>query len=390
MWNEQTEEIGFDLNDAINAKDIPRIRSLYRDHPWLTTDYKWDGSNTWLKRPIRDGSIEIVKLLVEMGLSVNTIDWPGTGDTSLLSHAISTGHVEIAEYLLDQGADPNLSRPLISAINLQDSEISFRFVRLLVERGIDVNQLFPLYGDWDNAFTALDWAKSNPEISAYLSEHGARTAAELRGETPSAQSSKTPAQEVIDYFAENVGPVDEKAVIEIVPSGHPVSVHAIPPEGNRKHLTLFTTGLSDLAMKVPAGKEDFAYAELFIELPGNWDYRKLTVKQWNWPILWLRKMAQYPHNNDTWLGGPITIIANNDPPKPLATNAPFTCNLLLAEKSFERTDGVTIRLYRVLPIYTEERDLERREGAPALMRALDRNSVPFVVDLNRPSVVKKS
>lgn len=42
-----------------------------------------------------------------------------------------------------------------------------------------------------------------------------------------------------------------------------------PPKDNRKHLTLFTNGLSSEAMRVPNDAEDYRYAELFMELPGE-------------------------------------------------------------------------------------------------------------------------
>jgi predicted nucleic acid-binding protein len=61
---------------------------------------------------------------------------------------------------------------------------------------------------------------------------------------------------------------------------------------------------------------------------------------------------------------------------------------MIAEKSFQRTDGETVQLYRVVPIYTDERELEIREGALALIRAFDRHDVPFIVDLDRPSVAR--
>jgi len=94
-------------------------------------------------------------------------------------------------------------------------------------------------------------------------------------------------------------------------------------------------------------------------------------------------MAQYPHQDRTWLGGPLTIVANDDPPKPLAPNTKMTSLLLMAEKSFQRTDGKEVQLYRMLPLYTEERNLELREGAAALMQALDRYKISLVVDMGR-------
>jgi len=273
-----------------------------------------------------------------------------------------------------------------------------QLIKLLVEHGADVNRLYDLYGDKDNQFTALDWAKDSPDIADYLRAHGAKTSAELKESKQESAPAKITAQsidpsaatakDVIGYFCQHFGAVDERTLIEIVPSDNSVAIHAIRPAGDRKYLTLFTTGLSVRPMKVPAGQEAYSLAELFIQLPSDWSYTNLKNPNWRWPVVWLRKIAQYPHARATWLGGPFSIIANDDPPKPLAPNTKFTSLLLLAEKSFQRSDGRTVQLYRITPIYSDERDLELSEGAPALMRAFDRKSVPFVVDLNRPSVAK--
>lgn len=142
-------------------------------------------------------------------------------------------------------------------------------------------------------------------------------------------------------------------------------------------------------MNVPDGEESYEFAELFIQLPKDWKYQDLQSPRWNWPILWLRKVARLPHKAETWLGGPTTIIAEEEPPTPIAPGLPFTSMLLMAEHDFETDQGSTIQLYRLTPLFTDERALEIRDGLPALMNAFDRNSTPFIVDLNRKSVAKK-
>ena len=51
-----------------------------------------------------------------------------------------------------------------------------------------------------------------------------------------------------------------------------------------------------------------------------------------------------------------------------------------------------IHLYRLFPIYTEERDLEVVDGLPALMEAFDRSGASLIVDLKRQNAadVRKS
>ncbi len=116
-------------------------------------------------------------------------------------------------------------------------------------------------------------------------------------------------------------------------------------------------------MNVPSELSNYALAELFIELPGDWKFESPEA-QWHWPVEWLRRIAQYPHDNNTCLGGPLTIIANDDPPKPLGPNTNFTSWLMIAENSFQRKDGETVQLYRVVPIYSDERELETPRRCP--------------------------
>ena len=143
---------------------------------------------------------------------------------------------------------------------------------------------------------------------------------------------------------------------------------------------------SESKANVADGFEKFALAELFIQLPGNWKFKSADPR-WSWPLKWLHRIAKYPHDNNASLAGPVTIIANNDPPEPLGPNTELTSLMLFAEKSFQRSDGETVHLFRISPIHSDERELEMKKGAAALMRAFDRNNVPFVVDLQRPSVV---
>jgi hypothetical protein len=97
-------------------------------------------------------------------------------------------------------------------------------------------------------------------------------------------------------------------------------------------------------------------------------------------------MAQYPQQHDTWLGGPVTLVANEEPPQPLAPNTKFTTLLLLADQSLVTDDGKKIWLYRMTPLYTEERQLEIDHGIPALLNAFDAHNIPMIVDMNRKNV----
>lgn len=387
-----TEEVEKLLSLAITRNDLDNARlALGSGHHF--GDSRGPDSEPWLLRAATKGSVPIISAMLDAGFNINAVRLPEKS-TALIT-AIGCDQVDVVDLLLRRGADVTIGRPLISALSFRKTpERRLRYVKLLVEHGVDVNQKYDLYGDPNKQFTALDWTK-DPAVIEYLRSHGAKTLEELKAEqgqtVGSSAEKKVPlsaADEVIRYFGDNFGTVEPRSLIEIIPTGHPIAIHAVRPEGNRRHLTLFTTGLSEKPMATPPGQEEYALAELFIQLPGDWPYGSDCPPDNAWVVHWLRKIAQYPHANNTWLGGPVTVIDNEDPPLPLGPGVKFTSWLLLAEKSFKRTDGREIQLYRLTPIYRDERDLERRKGAPELLRAFDRSSVPFIVDISRPSVAR--
>ena len=136
-------------------------------------------------------------------------------------------------------------------------------------------------------------------------------------------------------------------------------------------------------MNVPHGQEDWSRAELFMLLPAEWKVDEFNDKNWNWPFFWFYNIVDYSAANKTWLGGPFTIISNDEPSKPLAPNTEMSCLMLLASKKIKLEKDEKIQLYQVAPIYSVERDFEKKNGYPKLIRKFDQQDVPFVVDINR-------
>lgn len=401
MVDSKDLNVAYDLLGAIVDQDLASVKRLVAEHDWLIADRVPESDDTWLQTACRRKNLALVGLMLDLGFNPSPL--PGKSGSYPLTVSVTHKLRQITEMLLARGANPNLDRPLIAAINLNPVDDALTYVKLLVEHGCDLNRIYDLYGDMDNGFTALDWAKDKPAIAEFIRSKGGLTANELRsGKRPPAgtsqeaeESPKTVAtklsqradDEVIAHFEKTVGPASKKSLIQIVPTGVPIGIHFIPPKGNRKHLTLFTNGLSTEPMNTPEGAEEYRYAELFIELPGDWKIKEVKDMRWAWPLYWLRKMAQYPHNADTWLGGPVTLMANDDPPQPLWPGSKFTTLLLFAESSFQRSDGNTVQLYRMIPLYTSEREYELKHGLKRFMQALDKNEVPFIVDIDRKPFV---
>jgi hypothetical protein len=370
------------IRDLIKVGDLTALQREFEKHPALArTDYCGD---SWLIEAGYYGQPEVAKFLIALGCDVNQRSAGPFGSTAL-GQAVGKGHIEVARLLLQNGADPNSGILVVEAI-VSDIPNTLEMVKLLDEYGADLNYSYihQYSKEPTNALSmAIDYDKK--DVVKYLRSRGCKMPT-----LPAPTKSETPANEVIAYFEKHFGAVKKQSLIEIVPTEPPIAIHVVPPTKKRDHLTLFTTGMSEQAMTVPKGNEEYRFAELFIQLPGDWPLskQKLADPSFGWPIHWLRSMAKYPHQHDKWLGGPVSIVANGKPPKRLAPGVPFTCMLLFAEKDFERQDGTTIQLYRLMPLFTEERDLEKREGSAALMRAFDENEVPFVVDLKRTNVAK--
>jgi ankyrin repeat protein len=377
------------IHDAIRLGDIQKLRQLFAAHPRYVRDEQ-GGINSWLENAAYYAEIEIAELLVSMGADVNArLSYRGT----MLKSSIRSGRPEMVEWLLSRGAvvngsDPDGDRFLIYAISREPEEVALRLVQLLVEHGAEVNRQYTVFGDKQTTFTALAWAAGKPKVAEYLRSKGA---VERETKVPQKRAPKSISEEVVAYFEEHFGPPEPHAQIEIIPTEPAIAVHLIPPTENRKFVTLFTTGMSETPMKVPGGTDDFRFAELFIQLPANWpiDKESLSRPEHGWPITWLRSIATYPHERNSWLGGPVTIIANGEPPEPIGPGLKFTSLLVMVDQNFTSRDGRKIYLYRLMPLYTEERQLEMEKGIAALMRALDKNDIPVVVDLQRPNVTAR-
>ena len=88
------------------------------------------------------------------------------------------------------------------------------------------------------------------------------------------------------------------ALREIVPTDLPIAIHVIRTEDEQ---ILVTEGMSARPMTVPTGGEAFQFAELELRLPSDWPLTLDAFANPNhyWPIEWLKRIARYPHDNDT-------------------------------------------------------------------------------------------
>lgn len=327
-----------DIYSCVRSGNLEKLNRLFVEHPQLAT-YPNDRGKTWLHEAARHGSVAMLRYFLDSGLDVNALE--GNEQDTPLDKAIRKAHLDAARFLLEQGANPKLSRPMISAINIEDEATALEFVKLLVDFGADVNQVYPWFNSDAISFTPLEYAGEKQEILAYLRSVGAVE----RTDAATPADPRSHSQDVVEHLETQYGPRRPMSLREIVPTDIPLEIHAIPPNDRHHRLTLFTTGMSAHAMKVPDGQTDHQYAELLIHLPANWPLgeESLATDVFGWPISWLRNIARYPHEQASWLGGPFTIVANGNPPEPLATNTELSSLMLAATNEVVCHDGKLIQ-----------------------------------------------
>jgi hypothetical protein len=330
--------------------------------------------------------VAMMSLLVDLGADINASK-SETDPEGCIDHAASAGAVDAVRWLLNHSAQINCTVngvvrcfPLAGAVLGGHLEV----VKLLVDRGADIN------ATW-NGQNALSFAimYRKKEVEDYLRSIGARTPWEIRGEPMPGTEAAITGDPLLDHITEHLGTPEPLSLQEIVQGDPPISIHVVLMEGGK---ALVTTGMSSKPMTVPKGGEEYEYAELLIYLPEDWplDESALRDPNYYWPIEWLRRIARYPHVNHTWLGGRSAVIANDEPPKPLAPNTKLTCLLAVTEVSefgtLQLPDGHQVQFYSLYPLYTEERDLEKQKGTRHILKLFQQHGIGKVVDVKRRNV----
>lgn len=382
ILNDMKQAADQELFEAIESGNPKMVAALLARHPELKTVRPLDGG-TWLHLACMSDNVDVVRAVVDSGIDINSTyaDSP----TRPLDTAANWGCTNVARFLLVNGAiidneGGDRGTTLISAVTNGPKEL----VSLLLEHGAKVNVE---YGTPPrNAMThAIE--RGDKAIIRVLERAGAVLPAKKNhGKREGLRN------EIIAHFEKYYGTVEEKPISEIVPSKICLSIHYAMAERPKKHVVLFTTGMSEFAMSTPPGEDEFKFAEIMVHLPYNWPITKeaLSDGSLSWPIDWLRQTAHYPHGSGTWLGGAYTIISNGEPAEPLGDGTKLSCVLLLTDDSkagrIRTKEKKLIRIYTMVPIYSEERDLEKRKGVAHLLGLFEKHGISTVVDPHRMNV----
>jgi len=387
-----------EIIDSIRADDLDRFRAIVTTADVTTNDGHDGPLGTYLHYCAEKDRPEIANHLIMLGAEVNFSG--GTWKTTPLTYAAERGHVEMVKLLRENGAKYDVSRPYTNPMFMAIEEGHIEVVNYLLSAGFDANLVYKMErGRLRNALTVAKEAKQE-EIVKILRKHGCHMPVEgidrpiFEHPMDKWLQPIESTQQIINYMQLRFGSVDELGLQELLPGvdGLSVTINVIRPNEYHPYLVLFTNGMSDLPMTVPAGHEDWRYAELVIHLPADWPHPRDIGPDnpWLWPVQWLRKMAYYPHLNKTWLGTPAAIVSSDEPPKPLGANTEQTCLLMVPDFAnlgdpLQRGDGTKVHFFTVVPLHTAERDYELKNGMKAFFEQFIEHKVPMTVDVNRES-----
>jgi hypothetical protein len=202
-------------------------------------------------------------------------------------------------------------------------------------------------------------------------------------------------EEISDHIEKHIGEI-EMVFHEIVSEQVHIDVHWVKPTKDKPFHTLVTSGMSDKPMNTPDGVENCEYVELSICLPKEWKISEEDFKDEKnyWPIRWLKYLARFPHEYNTWLGYGHTI-PNGDPAEPFSENTELNTMVLLPTIVFGenfhslKLDNKTIDFYSLVPLYSEEVNLKMKKGVEVLFDGFDKFGVTDILKIDRQNTAKR-
>lgn len=381
------------FNETVELGDVLSVTNVVEDYSDLVSP-EW--FSFALDIPARQNNISMLEYLVRNGADIHA-PRDDNEPEGVVTRAAANGSAKAVSWLLDHGVKIEFNvggevrcRPLSDAAMGGHLDV----IKVLVEKGNA-----PINAVWKGK-TALTFAAmyGHQAVIDYLRPKGALFPEEM-GVDPvfrilpvgEAEAPASP-DPIVAHVESHYGPSEPLALREILPGKPAIAIHVIRTDEN---LILFTNGMSSNPMTVPQGQEDYRFAELLMLLPPDWplDAKSLKQDQHGWPISWLRQVAHYPHQHQTWIGGDTFIFPNGEPPQPLGPGTKLTCLLGMISGSdsgtLARSDGTQVHFYTLFPIHTDERDLEVKEGIGNLMQQFQSHEVSTTVDPARPSIVSK-
>jgi|GEM_PF-5567543 tetratricopeptide (TPR) repeat protein len=188
-------------------------------------------------------------------------------------------------------------------------------------------------------------------------------------------------QEVIDYF-EQVSKlkVTGMSLQHIIPPPINVSVQTIRHE-SQATCVIFTTGMSNLALKSPS--RAFRFAELSMSIEADWQMESSSdMTSTNWPWFMLHRLALHIHLSGEPVSDTASVVSLEETPEPFVEGCDFAAFLLVPNlgvpfTKFEpRYSAREINIITAVPIYREEYAMAfEPAGAMGLIKRMHQHNI---------------
>ena len=194
----------------------------------------------------------------------------------------------------------------------------------------------------------------------------------------------------MEFFLENTFGAVNVQFIEEPLFGRAYSLYAGRTIGDDEHLIVVTSGLRHTVLRDPRPiEEKYKRAELMIKFPSDWIIGSDDDRDCSWLVEWFDVLVDYIRKGRVCINQ-YAIFANEEPAKPLGFDTHQSCLLALGVErmGFEIVDehGNEVMVYTLIPLYAEERDMERKYGLNSVLDLFDEHNLSEVVDLRRINV----
>lgn len=170
-------------------------------------------------------------------------------------------------------------------------------------------------------------------------------------------------------------------------------VYFVKANEDRPYHILLSCGMSALPMKIPEDIDSSPYAEVMILLPKEWnlEYDSFKDERNYWPIRLMKEIMILPHPDETWLGFGHTFAHEDD--EEFAERIGF--NSVMLANSMELPDDFTqieldndefVTIFTLIPLYKEELEFKKQNGATALLERFDKFGVEEIVKVGRLNI----
>ena len=172
-------------------------------------------------------------------------------------------------------------------------------------------------------------------------------------------------------------------------------VYCIKASDDLPYNVLLSCGMSALPMKVPEDIDSSEFVEIMILLPKEWnlEYESFSDEKNYWPIRIIKEIMMSPHKNETWFGYGHTY--GHEEGEEFAEGIGF--NSMMLAYSMELSDDFTqielengnvVDIYTLIPLYKEELEFKKENGASALLERFDKFGIEEIVEIGRKNVCK--